>query len=130
MIDIVVFVLLAIGAICMIFPLIYMVLSSFMTKNQILSANFSIIPEPWKFGKYAEVFQKGGIPSWYPQHYDGCSTSADWRWIYFISVTFSFSKLNFRKECNIPCITGNDDDSICRCYDSSVRNVYKNRLDK
>lgn len=42
----------------MVFPLIYMLLSSFMTKNQILSANFSIIPNPWKFGKYAEVLQK------------------------------------------------------------------------
>ena len=57
-VDRIVFTLLLIGAIAMVFPLIYMLLSSFMTKNQILSANFSIIPNPWKFGKYAEVLQK------------------------------------------------------------------------
>ena len=50
-VDGVVFILLLVGAIVMVFPLIYMFLSSFMTKNQILSANFSIIPNPWKFGK-------------------------------------------------------------------------------
>ena len=50
-VDTVVFVLLLLGAIVMVFPLVYMVLSSFMTKNQILSADFSIIPDPWRFGK-------------------------------------------------------------------------------
>ena len=57
-INIIVTILLCLGAIVMVFPLVYMVLSSFMTKNQILSANFSIIPNPWKFGKYAEVLSK------------------------------------------------------------------------
>ena len=57
-VDAIVFTLLLLGAIAMVFPLIYMLLSSFMTKNQILSANFSIIPDPWKFGKYTEVLQK------------------------------------------------------------------------
>lgn len=58
-INTVVFIALTLGAIVMVFPLVYMVLSSFMTKNQILSANFSIIPDPWKFGKYSEVlFEK------------------------------------------------------------------------
>ena len=54
-VDGIVFLLLTLGAIAMVFPLVYMVLSSFMTKGQILSADFSIIPNPWKFGKYAEV---------------------------------------------------------------------------
>lgn len=49
---------LIIGAVAMVFPLIYMLLSSFMTKNQILSADFSIIPDPWKFNKYPEVIAK------------------------------------------------------------------------
>lgn len=57
-IDTVVLILLSIGAIMMVFPLIYMICASFMTKNQILSANFSIIPNPWKFGKYGEVLSK------------------------------------------------------------------------
>ncbi len=58
MVDRIVMIALILGAIFMVFPLLYMILSSFMTKNQILSANFSIIPNPWKFGKYAEVLAK------------------------------------------------------------------------
>ncbi len=58
-IDTIIFILLCAGAVIMVFPLVYMVFSSFMTKNQILSANFSVIPNPWRFGKYAEViFEK------------------------------------------------------------------------
>jgi len=57
-IDRIIFIALLLGAVVMVFPLVYMVLSSFMTKNQILSANFSIIPNPWKFGKYGEVRTK------------------------------------------------------------------------
>ena len=53
--DAVVFVLLAIGAVAMVFPLIYMICASFMTRNQILSADFSLIPNPVKHGKYLEV---------------------------------------------------------------------------
>ena len=58
LVDRIIFLVLLIGAIAMVFPLVYMLLSSFMTKNQILSADFSIIPHPWKFGKYSEVLQK------------------------------------------------------------------------
>ena len=46
--DKVLFVVLALGAVIMVFPLFYMIMCSFMTKNQILSADFSIIPNPWK----------------------------------------------------------------------------------
>ncbi len=58
-VDIVDVVLLSIGAITMIFPLIYMVATSFMTKNQILSGTLSIFPNPILIGKYAEVLSKG-----------------------------------------------------------------------
>ncbi len=57
-IDTIVVILLTLGAVTMVFPLMYMVLSSFMTKNQILSAEFTLIPNPWKFGKYSEVLAK------------------------------------------------------------------------
>ena len=95
-IDASVLILLIIGEICMLFPLIYMILSSFMTKNQILSADFSIIPEPWKFGKYSEVLQKGeflrGIKNTltvaFPVLLVGGFTSS--------LAAFSFSKLQFR----------------------------------
>lgn len=58
LVDTIVLILLILGAVAMVFPLVYMVFSSFMTKNQILSAEFSIIPDPWKFGKYTEVLQR------------------------------------------------------------------------
>lgn len=95
-VDIIVFIILCIGAIAMVFPLIYMVLASFMTKNQILSGNFSIIPNPWQFGKYTEVFQKGefinGIFNTLkvavPVLLIGGFTSS--------LAAFSFSKLRFR----------------------------------
>lgn len=57
----VVFILLLLGAVIMVFPLIYMVAMSFMTKNQILSGRFSLIPNPWVLGKYGEVLQKGNF---------------------------------------------------------------------
>ena len=59
--DIVVFILLALGAVTMVFPLIYMVATSFMTKNQILSGQLSIIPDPVLIGKYSEVLSKGSF---------------------------------------------------------------------
>ena len=58
-VNIVVFILLSIGAIAMVFPLIYMIATSFMTKNQILSGQLTLIPDPVLLGKYAEVLGKG-----------------------------------------------------------------------
>ena len=42
-----------------VFPLIYMVATSFMTKNQILSGRLTLIPNPVLIGKYSEVLSKG-----------------------------------------------------------------------
>ena len=53
--DIVIFIVLTIGAVAMVFPLVYMVCASFMTKGQILSGHFSLIPNPLKTGTYKEV---------------------------------------------------------------------------
>lgn len=84
------------GAIIMVFPLVYMVLMAFMTKNQIMSANFSVIPNPWVFGKFTEVLQKGefisGILNSFkvaiPVLFFGGFTSS--------LAAFAFSKLKFR----------------------------------
>ena len=57
--DVIIFILLAIGAVAMIFPLIYMVATSFMTKNQILSGTLTLFPDPILLGKSAV---KTGIP--------------------------------------------------------------------
>lgn len=57
-VNVIVLILLCLGAVVMVFPLIYMIFASFMTKNQILSANFSLFPNPWKWGKYSEVLAK------------------------------------------------------------------------
>lgn len=55
----IIFALLLTGAVVMVFPLIYMIATSFMTKNQILSGNLTIIPDPVLVGKYSEVLKKG-----------------------------------------------------------------------
>ena len=57
--DVIIFFVLLLGAIIMVFPLIYMVATSLMTKNQILSGTFSILPDPIVLGKYSEVLKKG-----------------------------------------------------------------------
>ena len=55
----IIFVLLLLGAVVMVFPLIYMIATSFMTKNQILSGTLTILPDPILIGKYSEVLKKG-----------------------------------------------------------------------
>ena len=91
-----VFIILAIGAVIMVFPLLYMVATSFMTKNQILSGHFSILPDPILIGKYSEVLQKGEFISgvWntikveIPVLIIGGFTSS--------LAAFAFAKMNFR----------------------------------
>ena len=60
-INIVVLILLSLGAIVMVFPLIYMVATSFMTKNQFMSGTLTLWPNPWVTSKYAEVLSKGSF---------------------------------------------------------------------
>lgn len=62
-INIIVFILLSLGAVVMIFPFFYMVMTSFMTKNQYLSGQLRVIPDPWVWGKYSEVMAKGNFIS-------------------------------------------------------------------
>lgn len=92
----VVFILLAIGAVIMVFPFFYMVMTSFMTKNQILSGQLKVIPDPWVWGKYSEVLKKGNFISGIlntikveiPVLLIGGFTSS--------LAAFSFAKLQFR----------------------------------
>ena len=94
--DMIIFVLLIIGAVAMVFPLLYMVACSFMQKKQILSAKFSVIPNPWEFGMYSEVLRRGqflvGIRNTLtvaiPVLVVGSFTSS--------LAAFSFAKLRFR----------------------------------
>lgn len=95
-INIVVFVLLALGAVAMVFPFFYMIMTSFMTKNQYLSGQLRVIPDPWVWGKYSEVMRKGNFISGVlntvkvevPVLLIGGFTSS--------LAAFSFAKLNFR----------------------------------
>ena len=57
--NIIIFIILFLFALTMVFPLVYMVATSFMTKNQILSGTLTIIPDPVLIGKYSEVLKKG-----------------------------------------------------------------------
>lgn len=96
MINLIVFILLALGAVIMIFPLIYMIMTSFMTKNQYLSGQLRIIPNPWVWGKYSEVMAKGNFVSGImntvkveiPVLLIGGFTSS--------LAAFAFAKMNFR----------------------------------
>ena len=54
-INAIVFILLCLGAVVMVFPLIYMIATSFMTKNQILSGTLTLFPDPILIGKYSEL---------------------------------------------------------------------------
>jgi multiple sugar transport system permease protein len=80
----------------MVFPFFYMVMTSFMTKNQILSGQLRIIPNPWVWGKYKEVLNKGNfitgilntIKVEIPVLLIGGFTSS--------LAAFSFAKMNFR----------------------------------
>lgn len=94
--NIILLVLLSCGAVIMVFPLLYMVATSFMTKNQILSGHFTVIPDPVLIGKYSEVLGKGEFISGilntlkveFPVLIIGGFTSS--------LAAFSFAKLNFR----------------------------------
>jgi len=94
--NIVIFVLLALFAFTMVFPLIYMVATSFMTKNQILSGSLTIFPNPILIGKYSEVLKKGQFISGIintitveiPVLIIGGFTSS--------LAAFAFAKMNFR----------------------------------
>lgn len=92
----IVFILLCLGAVVMVFPLIYMVATSFMTKNQILSGSLTLFPDPILIGKYSEVLQKGefvrgifnSLKVAVPLLIIGGFTSA--------LAAFGFAKMNFR----------------------------------
>lgn len=100
-IDVIVFILLTLGAVAMVFPLVYMVCASFMTKGQILSGHFSLIPNPLKSGTYKEVifesnFLKGvrnTLLVEIPVLLIGGFTSS--------LAAFSFSKLRFKAKGGI-----------------------------
>ncbi len=96
MLNIFIFVVLLLFAITMVFPLIYMVATSFMTKNQILSGSLTIFPDPILIGKYSQVLQKGQFVSGIfntiaveiPVLLVGGFTSS--------LAAFAFAKMNFR----------------------------------
>ena len=94
--DIIILIAMSLGAVTMVFPLIYMVATSFMTKNQILSGRLTIFPDPILIGKYSEVLGKGEfingifntIKVEIPLLVIGGFTSS--------LAAFAFAKLNFR----------------------------------
>ncbi|WP_081676131.1 carbohydrate ABC transporter permease [Butyrivibrio sp. AC2005] len=94
--NVIIFILLFAFAITMVFPLIYMVATSFMTKNQILSGTLTLFPNPILIGKYSQVLSKGQfitgiintITVEIPVLLIGGFTSS--------LAAFAFAKMNFR----------------------------------
>ncbi|WP_196808058.1 carbohydrate ABC transporter permease [Butyrivibrio sp. AE3006] len=95
-VNIIIFILLFLFAITMVFPLVYMVATSFMTKNQILSGTLTLFPNPILIGKYSQVLSKGQFISGIintvtveiPVLLIGGFTSS--------LAAFAFAKMNFR----------------------------------
>ncbi len=95
-VNIIIFILLFAFAITMVFPLVYMVATSFMTKNQILSGTLTLFPNPILIGKYSQVLSKGQFISGIintvsveiPVLIIGGFTSS--------LAAFAFAKMNFR----------------------------------
>ena len=112
-INIIVFVLLSLGAVVMIFPFFYMIMTSFMTKNQYLSGQLRVIPDPWVWGKYSEVMAKG-----------------NWR-IHFFACGICFCQDGIQGEGSHFYGASRDDyDSVCGYHDTAVCNVYEIRMDR
>lgn len=105
----IIFVLLLLGAVVMVFPLIYMIATSFMTKNQILSGTLTILPDPILIGKYSEVLKKG-------QFINGIFNSLKVAIPVLIIGGFTSSLAAFG--------------SVCGCHDSTVCHVYQTGLDQ
>ena len=121
----IIFVLLLLGAVVMVFPLIYMIATSFMTKNQILSGTLTILPDPILIGKYSEVLKKG-------QFINGIFNSGIDYWrIYLLPrrIRICKNEISWQK-CIVSGIAGNHYDSVCGCHDSTVCHVYQTGLDQ
>lgn len=94
--NVIIMVLLFLGAIVMVFPLIYMILMSLMTIRETISTTFVLIPEEWQWNNYVDIFSdsqfyNGVINSVIvavPTLIIGCFTSS--------LAAFAFAKLRFR----------------------------------
>lgn len=127
--NIIVFILLAVGALSMVFPFFYMVMTSFMTKNQYLSAKLTVIPSPWVFGKYAEVLRKGSFLSGIRN-----TILVEVPVLLIGGFTSSLAALRLPRCVSdrrifLHAVACNNDDSLCRYHDSAVRNVYEVQMD-
>ncbi|CAM4371669.1 carbohydrate ABC transporter permease [Paenibacillus tarimensis] len=93
--DIIIYILLLVGAVFMIAPLIWMLTTSFKERDDVFALPPQWIPDPWQFEKYSEIWEKGPL-------LEGIMNSI----IVAVSVTiigtltsslaaFAFSKLRF-----------------------------------
>jgi multiple sugar transport system permease protein len=94
--DFIITALLWFGGLIMVFPLIYMIMMSFMTKNQILSADFTVFPSPWVFGKYGEVLQKGEFISGIFNSFSVAIPVLLFGGFTSTLATFAFARMRFR----------------------------------
>lgn len=119
--NVIITVLLFLGAIVMVFPLIYMILMSLMTIRETISTTFVLIPEEWQWHNYVDIFSdsqfyNGVVNSVIvavPTLIIGCFTS------FLGGVCFCKTSLP-RKERILHVLAGNHDDSLCIHHDSAV----------
>ena len=118
--NVVIFIVLFVFAITMVFPLIYMVATSFMTKNQILSGSLTLFPNPILIGKYSQVLSKG-------QFISGIINTITVEIPVLLIGGFTSSLAAF---AFVPCTSCNNHDTLRSCHDSAVRAFHKAWLDK
>jgi len=63
--KIIVYTLLIIGALIMVFPFMWSLLSSFKPANEILTLEPSLLPTTWTLDNYREVLDTGNFGAWY-----------------------------------------------------------------
>ena len=108
--NVIITVLLFLGAIVMVFPLIYMILMSLMTIRETISTTFVLIPEEWQWHNYVDIFSDSHF-------YNGVVNSV----IVAVPTLIIFCKTSLpRKERILHVLAGNHDDSLCIHHDSAV----------
>lgn len=119
--NVIITVLLFLGAIVMVFPLIYMILMSLMTIRETISTTFVLIPEEWQWHNYVDIFSDSQFYNGVVQLRYRCGSHSDHRLLYLFLGGVCFCKTSLpRKERILHVLAGNHDDSLCIHHDSAV----------
>ena len=83
-------------SILMVFPLLWMFISSFKPSIEIIDANFHLLPKNWTFANYAKIFQELPIATAYLNSLFVCGVVTISVMITSCLGGYLFSKQNFK----------------------------------